>query len=173
MKVYLDNMIASASILDDLGSPTENKALRLLQASPHVGKLEIVTSRESWREQDRTKDPPTREKLQEGRSNIGVVPDDHRVLGFNTVDYGYYGFITSPLVTDIVDESMFATLQGLDLKAADARHLMYALSNGCVRFVTTDPDFIDRRSALEAAYPQIRIVKPSELLQELEAVPSA
>jgi hypothetical protein len=45
---------------------------------------------------------------------------------------------------------------------------MYALCNGCARFVTTDPDFLARRSAIEAAYPQIRIVKPSELLQEME-----
>jgi hypothetical protein len=63
---------------------------------------------------------------------------------------------------------MFSGLQAVGLKSADARHLMYALCNGCVRFVTTDPDFLDRLYAIEAAYPQIRIVMPTELLAEME-----
>lgn len=96
------------------------------------------------------------------------MSEDHRVLGSNSVDLGYRGFIASPLVTDIVDEGMFARLQAEGLKNGDARHLMYALCNGCARFVTTDPDFLGRRSAIEAAYPKIRIVKPSELLPEME-----
>jgi len=73
-----------------------------------------------------------------------------------------------PLLTDIVDEAMFLKLQTLGLKGADARHLMYALCNGCVRFVTTDPDFLKRRSVIEAAYAQVRIVMPTELLQQME-----
>jgi len=63
---------------------------------------------------------------------------------------------------------MFHGLQAVGLKNADARHLMYAMCNDCVRFVTTDPDFLDRRTAIGAAYPSIRIVKPSELLQEMD-----
>ncbi len=171
MKVYLDNVIASATIRCDLASPAEMDALRLLQTSPHIGKLEMVTSRESWREQERAKNPHSREELRKGRSRTGVVSDDHKVLGFNTLDYGYRGFIASPIVTDIVDEAIFAGLRALGLSNGDARHLMYALCNGCVRFVTTDTDFIDGRDAIEAAYPAIRIVKPSELLQELVTVP--
>ena len=99
---------------------------------------------------------------------VDVVSYDHRLLGFNTVDYGYRGFTASPLLTDIVDEALFAKLRILSLKDADARHLMYAVSNDCVRFVTTDPDFIERRDAIQAACPTIRIVKPSELLAEIE-----
>jgi hypothetical protein len=69
-----------------------------------------------------------------------------------------------------VDEVMLAELMAAGLKSGDARHLMYALCNGCVRFVTTDRDFLNRRLAIEAAYPKIRIMKPSETLEEMEKV---
>ena len=168
MRVYLDNVIASALVRGDLAEPAEMEALRSLQAQPRVGKLEIVTSRESWREQERTKRPETREELRNARFGVAVVSHDHRVLGFNTIDYGHRGFIAAPLVTDIVDEALFARLRISGLKDADARHLMYAIFNGCVRFVTTDPDFIKGGDAIQAACPTIRIVKPSELLAEIE-----
>jgi hypothetical protein len=169
VKVYLDNMIASGRIRDDLASPAERRALGLIQQHPKMIKLEIVTSRESWREQDRTRDTETREELRASRAQTPVVTQDHRVLGFNTIDLGDRGLIASPLVTDVLDEAMFRQLKGHGLKDADARHLMYALCNGCDRFITTDPDFPDRRSALEAIHYRIRIVTPSEMLQGMEA----
>jgi len=170
VKVYLDNVIASALVRDDLASPEEQRALKLLQEHRNFGKLEIVTSRESWREQDRTRCEKTREELRSSRDKTPVVSEDHKLLGFNSVDLGYRGFISSPLMTDIVDEVMFAELRAAGLKSGDARHLMYALCNGCVRFVTTDPDFLNRRLAIEAAYPKIRIMKPSETLEEMERI---
>jgi len=144
------------------------EALRLLQARARLGKPEIVTSRESWREQGRTGIPETREELRNVWSGVDVVSQDHRLLGFDTIDYGYRGFIASPLVTDIIEEVVFATLCNLGLTDADARHLMYAVSNDRVRFVTTDPDFIGRRDVIQTACPTIRVVKPSELLAEVE-----
>jgi hypothetical protein len=146
----------------------ERSALKLIQEHSNLGKLEIVTSRESWREQERTRNTEARDELRASRDKTPVVSHDHKLLGFNSVDLGYRGFISSPLITDIVDEPMFQGLQTAGLKSADARHLMYALCNGCVRFVTTDPDFLDRRSAIEAAYSQIRIVMPTELLVEMD-----
>ena len=168
MRVYLDNVIASALVRDDLASHEECRALKLIQEHRNSGKFEIVTSRESWREQERTRNAQAREELRASRDKTSVVSKDHRVLGFNSLDLGYRGFISSPLVTDIIDEAMFLELQAAGLKSADARHLMYALCNGCVRFLTTDPDFLNRRQAIEANYPQIRIVKPSEMLQEMQ-----
>jgi hypothetical protein len=50
----------------------------------------------------------------------------------------------------MVDEQLFASLKTAGLKDADARHFMYAVHNGCDRFVTTDPDFLDRRTQLQA-----------------------
>ncbi|MGH7354107.1 MAG: hypothetical protein ACRELS_05935 [Candidatus Rokuibacteriota bacterium] len=168
MKVYLDNVIASAWVRDDLGPPAERAALQALRSHTNFELLQVVTSRESWREQERSQNPHVREELRASRDKTSVVSEDHRVLGFNSVDLGHQGFISSPLVTDIVDEALFLNLQALGLKGSDARHLMYALCNGCVRFVTTDPDFLKRRSAIEAAYPQIRILLPSELLRDVE-----
>jgi predicted nucleic acid-binding protein len=168
VKVYLDNVIASARIRDDLASPEERKAFKLIQEHHNFGKLEIVTSRESWREQERTRNAEAREELRASRDKTPVVSHDRRLLGFNSVDLGYRGFISSPLITDIVDEAMFSGLQAAGLKSADARHMMYAICNDCVRFVTTDPDFLDRRTVIDAAYPSIRIVKPSELLQQMD-----
>jgi hypothetical protein len=168
MRIYLDNMIVSALVRGDLAEPSEMEALRSIWTAACFSKLEVVTSRESWREQERTKSDETREELRSARAAVDVVLDDHRLLGFNTIDYGYGGFIASPLLTDIVDEVLFATLRNLSLKDADARHLMYAVVNRCVRFVTTDPDFIGRREAIEGTCPTIRIVRPSELLAEIE-----
>jgi len=51
VKVYLDNVIASARVRDDLASREERSALKLIQEHINFGKLETVTSRESWREQ--------------------------------------------------------------------------------------------------------------------------
>lgn len=167
MKVYLDNVIVSAIIRCDLASPGEQAALTLLRESPHAEKLELVTSRESWREQDRAKDPQVRQVLRNDRPNTAVVANDHKVLGFNAQDDQYGGFITYPFVTDVVDEALLAELEGLGLKGSDSRHLMYALSNGCDRFLTTDRDFLDVRDKIEAHFSTIKIAKPSELLAEL------
>ena len=50
---------------------------------------------------------------------------------------------------------------------------MYAVHNGCDRFVTTDPDFLDRRLELEALGKGILTRRPSELAAELFPVTSA
>ena len=80
MKVYLDNVIVSALVRDDLASPDEQRALKLLQEHRNFGKLEIVTSRESWREQDRTRCEKTREELRSSRDKTPVVSGDHKLL---------------------------------------------------------------------------------------------
>jgi predicted nucleic acid-binding protein len=170
VKVYLDNVIASALVRNDLALQEEQRSLMTLQEHRNFASLEIVTSRESWREQDRTRCATTREALRAARDKTPVVSEDHILLGFNSVDLGYRGFISSPIITDIVDEGMFAELKAIGLKSEDARHLMYALCNGCVRFITTDPDFLDRRSKIEAVYPNIRIMEPSEILEEIDKI---
>jgi hypothetical protein len=79
VKVYLDNVIASARIRDDLASPEERKAFKLIQEHDNFGKLEIVTSRESWREQERTRNAEAREELRASRGR--------RQLYRTTTDY--------------------------------------------------------------------------------------
>ena len=166
MKTYLDNNIASAMVRDDLADPVEMAAVRKMQAAN--GQPIIVTSRETWCEQDRTKDPAVRAQLQQARDKLELVTEDHLMLG-NRALYDNRGMFygNSPILTEKVDAELFAAFKKAGLKAADARHLMYAVHNGCDRFITTDPDFINRRTQLEAVGRGIRIQKPSELLAEL------
>ena len=69
---------------------------------------------------------------------VSVVPNDHRLLGFQSQDQGRQGFISSPMISDIVDEDLFAKLIAAGLKDADAKHVMYAVANDCQVFVTLD-----------------------------------
>ncbi len=168
MKAYLDNVIASGKVLSDLQPADEMAAVRTIEQLASQGALHVCTSRESWREQSRTRDRAKRETLEQARSGIPVVEKDHEVLGFSLQQDQYGGFIESPLVTDLIDNGLFNDLRIQNLDASDARHLMYAACNGCDRFVTLDPDFLTRRVGLEARCNGIRIVKPSELVAELQ-----
>ena len=90
-----------------------------------------------------------------------MVATDHTVLGFGS------GSTTTPLVTDIVDAQLFDDLKSIGLDDEDAKHLMYSVVNSCQVFVTLDPDFLDRRVALQVRCPSLRILKPSEFAAEL------
>ena len=168
MKVYLDNVIVSGRVRSDLEPVHEMAAVRTIYQLASQGLLNVYTSRESWREQDRTRDPATRATLEQARSNVPVVERDHEVFGFSCTPDQYGGFISNPQVTDIIDDALFNDLGSQGLKDGDARHLMYAACNGCERFVTLDPDFLTRCAGLEARCRTICIVKPSELVKELQ-----
>jgi len=167
MRIYYDNVAACGRVLGDLCAH-EQSALNLIEAAHRAGRLKRVTSRESWREQDRTKDPGKRAALEAARAEVSAVATDHVLLGFNHLTDRRGGTtVLSPIITDIVDEVLFADLKRMGLKDADARHLMYAVTNSCDRFLTTDPDFHNRRDALHVRCPSIRIMRPSELVAEL------
>ena len=168
LQVYLDTVIASAIKLQDLHDPKEEAALEELKRIERTGVIEFRISREVRHEVDRTREPDKKARLKEHASELGNVKEDHRLEGFNIQDYGRYGFISSPLISDVVDESMFEALTTDGLKRGDAIHFVNAVTNKCDVFLTTDPDFMDRRPQLEAQYPPIRIMKPTELLAELK-----
>jgi hypothetical protein len=162
-----DNVMDSARVKRDLWPPEEMDALLKIERAHGDGMIERVTSRESWREQERTYDPVVRAQLRERRSEVSIVPNDHVLLGFHN-QMGRLGTESvSPMLSDIIDEPMFNALRAEGLKDADARHLMYAAKNECERFLTLDPDFVDRRATLERLIPAIRIVAPRELAEEL------
>ena len=174
-KVYLDNNIVSGRIRGDLRQ-TEMPAVTAIDRLHSEGRIERVTSRESWREQERTRDADQRAVLAARRDEVAVVQDDHRLHGFSTLDYGRRGFISSPLISDVVDDALFAALRSTGLKDADARHLMYAVANNCNIFVTLDTrHFVDggRREGLEACCSgRIRIMTPSEFVASMEFRPA-
>jgi hypothetical protein len=144
------------------------KALEEIEHAHSVGRIKRVTSRESWREQERTKDTKKHAKLAAARAEVSVVATDRVMLGFNNISNRGGTRLTYPLISDIVDEVLFSDLKKIGLRDADARHLMYASVNACVRFVTLDSDFLDRTAALESRCPNLKIVKPSELAAELK-----
>ena len=159
--MYLDNVAASGRILGDLVPDAEMKALRRIEGAHVAGHLKMVTSRQSWREQERTRDPVKRATLESARGEVSVVATDHTVLGFSS------GSTTTSFVTDIVDAQLFDDLKSIGLDDEDAKHLMYAVTNGCDVFVTLDPHFLDRRVALEVRCPSLRILKLSKFAAEL------
>jgi predicted nucleic acid-binding protein len=167
LRVYLDNVAASGRVTGDLAPETEMEALRLIERAHQARLVKMVTSRESWREQDRTRDPQRRAMLEAARDELSAVAIDHAPLGFNHLMDRCGTIAASPIITDIVDESLFRDLTNLGLAHSDAKHLMYAVKNACDRFVTLDPDFLDRRAALEARCAPLRIVTPVELAVEL------
>jgi predicted nucleic acid-binding protein len=171
MRVYLDNVAASGRVLGDLKPASEMKALEEIEHAHSTGLIKRVTSRESWREQERTKDVTKHAKLSAARAEVSTVATDHVVLGFSNLSNRRGTTLTYPLVSDIVDEALFSDLKKIGLREADARHLMYASVNACERFVTLDADFLDRRAALEARCSNLKIVKPSELAAELRNAP--
>jgi predicted nucleic acid-binding protein len=167
MCVYLDNVAASGRVIGDIEPAAEMQALRRIERARSDGTVEMVTSRESWREQERTKDPLKRVTLEAARGQISVVTTDHVLLGFRHLYDAYGTKAVNPMITDIVDEPLFADLRRIGLHDSDAKHLMYAVANKCDRFITLDPDFLDRRTSLEARCQSLRIVRPSELEAEL------
>jgi hypothetical protein len=168
MKIYLDNCIVSGMSRGDL-EPMEMDAVRQLEAADEGGKSETVTSRETWREQDRTRNSAVRSQLERDRQNVELVRQDHVMLVTRAVYDNQGNWCgNAPMLTEIVDKELFDALKLVGLKDADARHFMYAVHNGCDRFVTTDPDFLDRRLQLEALGDGVLIQRPSELVAELE-----
>ena len=107
MKVYLDNVIASGRVLSDLQPADEMSAVRTIEQLASQGALDWCTSRESWREQERTRDSTRRAMLEEARLDVPVVEKDHEVFGFSCLSDQYGGFISNPMITDVIDGPLF------------------------------------------------------------------
>jgi len=64
MKAYLDNVIVCGRVRNDL-EETQMTAVQQIVDAAERGQLSIVTSCESWREQDRTRDANLRSKFEQ------------------------------------------------------------------------------------------------------------
>lgn len=169
-ELYFDNCICSGIVLRDLASAEMQAADKIVDAQK-AGTVKICTSRQAHVEQERTRSPTARAALGAHRADVERIADDHVVLGFSSMGDQYGGFIASPLVSDVVDAPLLASLKSEGLKEGDARHLMYAVAHGCDWFITTDPDFgIGEpllRAALEIHCRGLRIRAPSEIVTTL------
>jgi hypothetical protein len=165
LKVYFDNVILSATVMPDQ-STGEMVAIEKLVAAFADGRIDIETSRLAWDEQDKAKGT-IKSKLLAARERFPIVPNDTKLSGINTIYYEG-GFMSAPRLTGIMDEALHATFRAAGLKERDAQHLMYAVLDGCDRFITTDPHFLkNRRPTLEASCRGLLIRQPSELVSEL------
>jgi hypothetical protein len=165
-KIYFDNDIVSAAVMSDL-PPDEMAAIEKLVAAFADGKIDIETSRLAWDEQDGAKET-IKSKLFAARGRLPVVPNDTKLLGVNTIYYEGV-FRSASLMTGIMDEALHKTFRAVGLEERDAQHLMYAVFDGCDRFVTADHHFLkSRRSTLEAPCRGLLIRRPSELVLELK-----
>ena len=168
MRVYFDNCIVSGDIRGDLASPVEQGAVAALRQRELSGQISILTSQESVREQERTKDAHTREMLLSATAKYPKVARDHDMMGAQLCPDSSGSYISNRAFTPIVDHALFTAFIGLGLKLADARHLMYAEANQCDWFVTTDPHFLLIRDKLESLCVHSRIRTPAELVSELQ-----
>ena len=147
--------------------PDQMTAVQLLMKAADKGKLKIVTSEETNREQSRVP-VAHRAKLVEARTDVPLVRENEKLLGFHSQMDRLGTVSVSPFLTEYVDADLFNSFTNLGLKEADARHLMYAVHNGCDRFVTVDGDFLhDRRPQLQSLCRGLKITTPVELVAEL------
>ena len=163
LKIYFENTVISAITRRDYDK-AEQDAIDQLIDWARANCVVIGTSCQSPREMERAPSE-YQAKLKTGLSEPDLAKDDHKVLGFHMQMDQLGGWISSPLVTDIIDEPLYSDLLAAGLKSDDAKHLMYAVHNGYQRFVTLDRDFLKRRVELEKHCPSIRILSPSECLR--------
>jgi hypothetical protein len=98
------------------------------------------------------------------------VAKDEKLRGFQSYGDPSGGWICYPLLSDVQDEELHAEIMKQGIKPVDAKHLTQAACNDCDVFLTTDNKIIKRRAWLEQRLPKLKIRKPSELLNELNAV---
>jgi hypothetical protein len=171
-RVYLDNVITCGWILKDLKAQEEMEAVDRLYVLHDAGIVKLVTSKMSRIEQARTADAQKLAALAASADLVSVVQNDGRLLGFANLDYGTRGFISYPLMDDIVDPTLFEQLtKTAGLKDADAKHVMYAVANDSHHFVTLDTrDLLPKRSAIELICPQLKVMTPTEAVAALPTV---
>lgn len=167
MLIYIDNMIVCARDKHDLVKE-EQEAIDSLWQLDSEHRIRMVGSRISAQNIEQAKDSATLQKLKVIYETLNRVAKERKIRGFSELRDQYGGQICNPIPTEILDRNIFSQLCSIGLDADDdARHLTIAICNKADIFLTTDPDYLDRRSLIEERYPGIRVLRPSELKIEL------
>ena len=162
LQVYVDNDVVSTLRRHDPTRP-EYAAILELKARSDRDEITLVVSKVHDREAARVPEVYRREQ----EAFLALLPkvefvDDHRFYGFNDIDLGHRGYISNPLVAD---DPTAKRLREIGLDRVDAHHVMVAIQNGCVVFVTCDSRTILKyREAVEAEFP-VLLMRPSEFIQ--------
>jgi hypothetical protein len=173
INIYADTNTLRANLArhpDDLNSRQELTAMDALLAMKGSGQIsmEIFKSRVSRKEVERTSKPEQRAKLQSDLDALQQIAQDERLLGFN-IQSDRFTFISSPLMSDILDEEIYNELIQRGLTPDDAHHISHAIYNHCDVFLTHDMHSIVKphREWIEERFPTLKVFLPSELLQWL------
>lgn len=169
MMVYLDNNIVCGTKKQDIFPHEEREALNLLLEHEKAGKIEMKVSRIAIQEIDRTRNKELREVLRRHYETFETVANEHKVKTFHNQSDQYGGFISYPIMTEILDEEVFFQLCQMGLERMDALHLVMAIFNKAEVFLTADPDFFKLREEIRNRF-SIRVMKPTELVKELSNV---
>lgn len=148
---------------------TELNALTILLNKHAAAHITMFRSRINLREVEATNDADQAKRLLSDFQALQPIPLDERHYGNSDEVVDPYGsIVSSPLVSDVQNEEMLAQLKGLGLTPRDAEHITQALCNHCEVFLTRDERTIIKiRNRIEAQFPDIKILKPSELEKQL------
>jgi hypothetical protein len=120
---------------------------------------------------------PTNTKKETRRNELIIdyqelerVPNDEKLLGYNTVTDQYGGFCCSPLISDVQDEALRDELVKHGLGQRDAEHITQAVCNDCDVFLTLDMKTIINPHGhwLKKRFPKLHVLRPSQLLEVLD-----
>ena len=164
-KAYLDNNVVCAIGNDDLKA--ESEAFDTLLDLSGRGEVRLVTSQLSKEEMDRCSKQEYMKVPNRIFNLLKKDPfvQDHTLLGFHN-QWDRTGGSSCPLIED---DPYSTELRRIGLDRTDAHHVMLAIRNGCDYFVTCDAKSILKyRATVEAQYPAIKLVKPSELVALLK-----
>jgi hypothetical protein len=165
LRVYFDNNVASAISKRDINQ-VQMTAIDAILQMRNSGRIGIGTSNQTPREMEQAP-AQYQGSLKSGIADLDHANVDHRLVGFQCQGDQIGGYVCYPLISDVVDDTLYARLLAIGLKPNDAKHLMYAVKSDYDRFLTMDSDFTARRPALQSICPSIRICTPSELVTEL------
>jgi hypothetical protein len=92
-------------------------AVEALLKAEAEGKVEIVTSRETWREQDKAANPTVRAQLAQARGEIPVASNDHKLVGIHNQMDRLGTVSATPIISDIIDNALHPVLQAIQASA--------------------------------------------------------
>lgn len=184
MRIYCDTNTLFHNIRGtDRNVLNELDALRKLLDLRALGKILMFRSRVALGEVTSTANLALREELKADFEKLDQLPNDEKLLGFNTVTDQYGGVCRSPLVSDVQDEKLCKELyellifhlgDGNERKRLqmhrDAQHLTQAVANRCDVFLTRDEQTIVRplRKYLQSRFDGFKVRLPSELIAQID-----
>ena len=172
MRIYCDTDTLSHNVERHANQPevrAELDALRLLLKQHADGRVVMYRSRVNLRELEQTRNADQLRLLAADYEALEPVPLGERHYGNSEEMVDPFGsVVSSPLVSDVQDEKILAELQGYGLSRRDAEHITQAGCNGCEVFLTRDRALLLKfRPFIEARFPQLRVLQPSQLEVEL------